>query len=192
MSIRLDQLPAGADALARRVAAIEKAMREKAAQLGDVLRRTDATVAMLIGATWTLLDRAGSVVVSEDSGGAGLGRPYIPIFFTAARYTDWPSSTSATFEDVLRATVKRLQPYAYISIGHTTDVAATTGEIQVTANGAVISTISVTFTQAATTVGPFQMPGAYLGQVDLKVRARRTGGAGAVRCAVLAASGIES
>lgn len=193
MSLRLDQLPGGPSSLAQRVARIERTLRERAAQLSAIVRRTDSSIAMRIDSTWLLLDQAGNTLVAEDIGGEGLGLPYLPIPFTAARYTDWPASTSATFEDVLRATIKRLQPYAYISIGHTADAAATTGEIQVYANNAQVGdTIAVTFSQVATTVGPFPLPGLYKAQVDLVVRVRRTGGAGAIRCTVLAASGIES
>lgn len=192
MSLRLAQLPGGPSDLGRRIALIERTLREKAAQLSAIVRRTDSSIAMRIDSTWQLLDKDGETLVAEDAAG-GLAVPYIPITFTTARYTDWPASTSATFEDIHRATIKRLQPYGYVSIGHTADAAATTGEIQVYANGAQMGdTIAVTFSQAASTIGPFAMPGAYKGQVDLTVRARRTGGAGAIRCTVLAASGIES
>lgn len=193
MSLRLDQLPGGASDLARRITRIERTLRERAARLAAIVRRTDGSEAMLIGSTWTLLDQAGNVIVAEDASGEGLALPYLPIPFTTARYTDWPATTSAAFEDIHRATIYRLQPYAYISIGHTADAAATTGEIQVYANNAAVGdVIAVTFSQQATTIGPFQLPGLYASQVDLKVSARRTGGAGAIRCTVLAASGIES
>jgi hypothetical protein len=193
MSIRQDQMPAGPSGPARRIADIERTLRERAAQLADTVRRTDGTVAMLITTLWSLLDRAGNVVISEDTSGVGLGRPYLPIPFALARYTDWPASTSASFEDIHRASIKKINPFAYLVIGHTTDVSGTTGDLQVTVNGAILgSTIAVTFTQAAVTIAPFQLPGLFRDQVELRVRVRRTAGSGAVRCVVLAASGIES
>lgn len=141
-----------------------------------------------------LFDRTGNQIVSEDTtAGVGLALPYLPLPFTTARYTDWPGSTSATFEDVHRATFKKMQPWAYVSVGSTTDVSGTTGEFQLTINGTAYGTpTAVAFAQAGTTIGPFQLPGNFKDQVELRIQARRTAGTGAVRCQVIAASGLQS
>jgi hypothetical protein len=194
VSTRRDQLPGGPSGLARTVAQLQREVRERAAQLLPFLRRADSTVAASLGTSWSWYDQHGETVVAEDAvAGGGLALPYLPIMFAPARFGDWQTCTSGTFEDIHRATIKRLQAYAYLSIGHTSDVSGTTGEIQVTVNGvAVGSPTAVSFAVSAVTVGPFLLPGAYRSQVEIRVQARRTGGAGNIRCSVLAASGIQA
>jgi hypothetical protein len=191
---RLDQLPTRPTDLWRTVRSVQREASERASQLLSVLRRTDGSQAMALGSGWTWYDQAGTAVLAEDAvAGVGLALPYLAMASAPARYTDWPTSTSATFEDIHRFTVYKQQAYASISVGHTSDVAATTGEAIVTVNGTQVgSTISVTFSQAATTIGPFALPGAIRGQVEIRVQARRTGGAGGIRTAVLAASQIQA
>jgi len=191
---RRDLLPGAPSDLGRTIDRLRRSASERAAQLLPVLRRSDTTVALSLGSGWSLLDRAGHTIVAEDViAGSGLALPYLPIPFAPARYTDWLATTSGTFEDIHRATIYKLQPYGYVSIGHTTDVSGTTGEVQVTVAGlAVGSPTAVTFSQSAVTVGPFAIPGGFKQQVEIRVQARRTGGTGNVRCTVLASTGLQS
>jgi hypothetical protein len=191
---RLDQLPPSPHDLWRTVKALQREAGERASQLLTFLRRTDGSLAMGISPGWTWYDQGGTAVLGEDPvAGVGLALPYLAMASAPARYTDWPSSTSATFEDIHRMTVYKQQAYAYVSVGYTSDLAGTTGEAQVTVNGtAVGSVISVSFSQAAATIGPFALPGAIRGQVEIRVQARSTGGTGGIRTAVLAASQIQA
>lgn len=194
MGIRQQQMPPEASGMWQAIRTLQRQVAERASQLLTVLRRSDQSVAATVAASWAWLDQSGATILSEDPvAGAGLGRPYIPIVAAPARYTDWLATTNGTFEDVHRFTIKKLQAYAYISIGHTTDDVSTTGEVQVTVNGTVTGAVTtVTFSQAAVTIGPFALPGALLTQVEIRVQARRTAGTGNVRTAILAASQIQA
>lgn len=142
----------------------------------------------------TLYDRLGNAVVGDDPiPGAGLARPYIPIHFGRSYYQDWPGTFSIPWVDMYQTTFKKQQAMAYVSIAHTMDTAGANGQVQVTVNGTAIgSPTAVTFGVVTTTVGPFALPGVHLAAVDLRVQARFTGGAGSLRCEVLAASQIQS
>lgn len=194
MTRRLDQLPSAPSDLWRTVKRLERIVAERAGQLLTALRRSDGTLAAGITTGWTWYDAAGTAILAEDAiSGHGLALPYLTMAAAPARYTDWPGSTLGTFEDIYLLNPYKQQPYAFVVIGHTADAAATTGEAQVTVNGMQVgSTISVTFSQTATTVGPFLLPGAIRDQVDIRVQARRTGGAGTIRLTVLAASQIQA
>lgn len=194
MTRRLDQLPTAPSDLWRAIKRLERTVGERAGQLLTALRRTDGTLAFSGGTGWTWYDQGGTAVLAEDAvSGQGLALPYLAMPSAPARYTDWPGSTSATFEDVHRITAYKQQAYGYVVVGHTSDAGPTTGEVQVTVNGAAVAAATaVTFSQVATTVGPFALPGAIRDQVDIRVQARRTAGAGNIRCAVLAASQIQS
>lgn len=140
----------------------------------------------------TIWDLNGQPVVQDDVTSGGLARPYIPSPFVPARTADWLSTTSATFEDIWRATILKINPMETVTIGHIAD-ASTAGEVRVTVAGtATGATTTVGTTQTSTTIGPFALPGAQESQVELRVQARRTSGAGNVRCAVLAATGYHS
>jgi hypothetical protein len=154
--------------------------------------RADGTIAFSTVAQTTIWDGAGSAVVGDDAGGAGLARPYIPVPWAPARTADWLATTNASFEDVWRMSPLKINPRATITIGHIAD-AATTGDVQVTINGSATgSPTAVATTVGSTTVGPFTLPGAQESTVELRVQGRRTGGAGSIRLAVLAATGFHS
>lgn len=188
-----DRLPSSPQSMWQAIKDLQRQAAQRASRVLTALRRADQSIALdLSRATWAWLDRSGQQILAEDAV-SGLGLPYLPIMFAPARYTDWLASTSGTFEDIWRATISRQQACAYLAIGATTDASGTTGEVQVTVNGQLAgSAIPVAFTVAATTVGPVALPGPLRGQVEIRVQARRTAGTGAVRCAVLAASGIQS
>ncbi|MER7507090.1 hypothetical protein ABTX82_01875 [Streptomyces lavendulae] len=194
MTRRLDQLPPAASDLWRAIKRLERVVAERASQLLTILRRTDGSLAFGIAPGWTWYDQGDTAILAEDAiSGQGLALPYLAMTAAPVRYGDWPGSTLGTFEDIFRITAYKQQAYAYVIVGHTADAAATTGEIQVTVNGTLVgSVISVTFLQTATTVGPFVLPGAVRDQVDIRVQARRTGGAGNIKLTVLATSQIQS
>lgn len=194
MTQRRGLLPADPSDLWRTVKRLERTMSERAGQLLTTLRRTDGSLAFGSTPGWTWYDPQGTAILAEDAvAGQGLALPYLTMSSAPARHTDWQATTSGSFEEIHRITAYKQQPYAYVSIGHAADVAATTGEVQVTVNGVAIdSPTAVAFIVAAVTVGPFPLPGAIRDQVEIRVQARRTGGAGNVRCAVLAASQIQA
>lgn len=173
-------------------------------QQGIVVRREDGTQALSMYAipslqgnnvqAMALWDRTGNAIIAEDTlSGVGVALPYLPIVWAPARYTDWLGSTAAAFEDVHQATFKKMQSWAYVVVGATTDVSGTTGQIQLTINGQPWDVpTNITFLIGSTTIGPFPVPGNFKDQVDLRIQAMRTAGTGAVRCTVLAASGLQS
>ncbi len=162
------------------------------------LYRTDGSIAFSVATATaapqaaTIWDLNGAAVVHDDPTGGGLARPYIPWVYAPARTADWLASTAAAFEDIYRMTVYKINPTGFVTIGHIAD-AATAGEVRVTVNAAATgATTTVGTSQGAVTVGPFALPGAQESTVEIRVQARRTSGAGSVRCAVLAASGYHS
>lgn len=156
------------------------------------LFRTDGTVALsVVSGVASIWDLNGAAVLGDDAAG-GLARPYIPAPWAPARTADWLATTNASFEDVWRMSPIKLNPRATVTIGHIAD-AATTGDVQVTINGSATGSPTAVLTSAgSTTVGPFTLPGAQESTVELRVQARRTGGAGSIRVAVLAATGFHS
>lgn len=193
MTQRLDQLPSAPSDLWRAVKRLERIVAERAAQLLTVLRRTDGTTALGITPGWAWYDQGGTQVLAEDAvSGQGLALPYLVMTAYPARYTDWLPCTSGIFEDVHRITTYKQQAYAYVSVGHTTDEASTTGEIRVTVDGVEIGVASVGFGVVGSTFGPFPLPGAIRNQIEIRLAARRTAGIGNVRCAVLTASQLQA
>lgn len=143
---------------------------------------------------WTLYDRLGNAVVGDDPiPGLGLARPYLPFAFGRAYFMDWPGTFSIPWVDLYLTVIKKQQAMAYVVVAHTMDTAGANGQVQVTVNGVAIgSPTAVTFGVATTTIGPFALPGAQLAAVDIRLQARFTGGAGALRAEVVAASQIQS
>lgn len=194
--------PAGVDLL--KIGPVQWNHLDGSTQQGVVIRREDGTQALAMYAVpavqgndvqaMALWDRTGNAIIAEDTlAGVGIALPYLPIAWAPARYTDWFASTAAAFEDVHQATIKKMQPWAYVVIGATTDVSGTTGQIQLTINGVPWGAPTViTFLVGSTTIGPFPLPGNFKDQIDLRIQAMRTAGTGAVRCAVLASSGLQS
>ncbi|MFD7410611.1 hypothetical protein [Kitasatospora purpeofusca] len=154
--------------------------------------RPDGTIAFSTVLQTTIWDGTGNAVLHDDSGGVGLGRPYLPMVAAPARTADWLATMSATFEDVWRLSPIKLNPRGTITIGHIAD-ASTAGEVQVTVAGSPVGSPTTLGTTLGTTViGPFTVPGALESTVDIRVQARRTSGLGTVRCVVLAANGFHS
>lgn len=173
-------------------------------QYGIRMRREDGTLALTVAAvpsvsgsdtqSVTIYDRNGKAVVGDDPVSGGLAGPHIPIPFGRSYYLDWAGTSSATFADLHQATINRQQASAYLVIAHTNDTAGATGQIQVTANGTVVtgSLTATSFSATTATIGPFTLPGDYGGTVDLRVQARLASGTGTVRCEVIAASEIQA
>lgn len=142
----------------------------------------------------TVYDRAGNAVFADDAiSGWGLARPYLPFSFGRANYLSWEPTSSTSFTDIHLTAIEKQAPMAYVVIGHTNDVAAATGQVQVTVNGvAVTPPISTSFSVTLSTVGPFELPGAHMATVELRVQAKRSTGTGNVRCEVIHCTQIES
>ncbi|MFJ8208088.1 hypothetical protein [Streptomyces sp. NPDC096033] len=142
----------------------------------------------------TVYDRSGNPVLADDPiSGVGLARPYIPIRFGRSWYLDWPGTNSGTYQDVYLTSIEKQQPMAYVRIAATNDTSGATGQVKVVVNGADVgSPVSTSFAVATTTVGPFELPGAHMATVDLRIQARVASGTGNVRCEVVHATQIQS
>ena len=172
-------------------------------QPGFILYRNDGTVAAALydptpdvdyQQFLALWDREQHIVVSDDTAsGRGLATPYIPLPMGRARYTDWPAVTDATFVEVHRGLVYRQHPRVVAYIRATTDVAGTTGEFRLMADGVQIGdTVDVGFVVANNTVVGEWPVGEHLTGHVLTVQARRTAGTGNVRVECSAIYGIQS
>lgn len=160
--------------------------------------RTDGTLALSVATATaapqavTLWDVHGAPVIADDPLGGGLARPYIPWMPAPARPADWYATSAAIFEDIVRFTVYKTNPRGLVAIGHLADT-GTAGEVRITVAGDPVGTATaVTDVQGAIVIGPFDLPGAHEAQVEIRVQARVTTGAGAVRIAALTASGYHA
>lgn len=139
-------------------------------------------------------DRSGNWVLTDDTNsGQGIGRPWLPVPFYRARYTDWPASTSGTFETVWRTVVNKQHPKFFIGVAHTSDASGTTGEVRVLVDGVQLdATASVGFIVGSTLFGSDPIAGDHMEAVTVEVQARRTAGTGGIRCEPYTAAGTES
>jgi hypothetical protein len=176
-------------------------------QQGWVVRRADGTTVLLLrdafptdagGALQQALnwyDRAGNVVLADDTnGGAGLARPHLASAFYPARTQDMLKSTAAVFETVFRARVEKQQPKLYVEAWGWTDVAGTSGDVQVLVNGAALGTVRGVNNGAVTLLqfGPAVVAGNIGDVLNVEIQARRTAGTGNVVVGASMVSGWQT
>lgn len=131
-----------------------------------------------------------AVLYTDTTSGQGFGRPYLPVVFYRQRYTDWPSTTSATFEGIFKAEVFKQNSRLSMAVQVAVDDAATTGELEVLVNGVQLGPVQpIPFGIRILTVGPAAVAGAHMTVLSVEIRARRTAGTGTVRVEPLHAYG---
>jgi hypothetical protein len=163
-------------------------------QVGWILRRDNgepaaACLTNVIGGlqAWQWLDRSGNVLLADDAlSGVGLAVPFLPMVWGLARYTDWPTTTSATFEDIYRCRIIKQHHNIQYALAHTSSTSGTTGEVRVMLDGTQIgTTISTGFVISFPTISvDIDAIGGHLTSHVLTVQARRTAGAGAIHVSV--------
>lgn len=144
------------------------------------------------GGFWAWYDKAGNAVVSDDVvSGQGLATPYIgsPVFAPGDR-SKWPSVTASTYTEQWYGEWYHQHPRLLVSVWTQTD-AGTSGDVQVTCNGA----------SASQAVGSadngikhliLTPPGAHLDYLEVIVSLRRTAGSGFMGCWPMGVYGIQS
>ena len=145
--------------------------------------------------SWAWQDRAGNGIVADDAfSGVGLATPYISMPWAHAVYTTWPGTTSSTFVDLWRSDIVQQHPVLDATIGATTDVSGTTGEVRLMVDGVQVdTTLTVGFGIGWNPFfGTFPSGGGWLARRVVTVQARRTAGTGTVRCEPSGLQGIQS
>lgn len=149
-----------------------------------------SSVAMsLFDGIWAVWDREGHIVLSTDEvSGQGIARPWLPVTWAGSDYTQWPGTTSGTFDTLVETAIPRQQPRLFARLRHTTDVSGTTGELRLMCNGVQLGpTVAVGFTVSTTDIGPVDLPtGTFSESLGMSVDGRRTAGTGTVRAMVTA------
>ncbi|MDQ1736535.1 MAG: hypothetical protein QOH56_2786 [Pseudonocardiales bacterium] len=140
-------------------------------------------------------DRSGNVIVSDDTnGGAGLARPHLASSGLYSMTTSqWPTSTSATYQNLLLGFHERQNPGMTFAFYIHAD-AGTTGQFQLTVDGTVVAT-SPTVTDAfsvwsATYYWPAGWTFGSLPQIG--VDGIRLSGAGTIAVQTLLLQGVQS
>lgn len=184
------------------------ALPDGTAQQGFYLRRADGTLALdlrdafpgldgTLNQALTWYDRTGHGVLADDTdSGEGLARPYLQAAFYPARFGDYLTTTSGTFETIYRAELPKQQPRLRVAVSGATDDAGTSGEMRVLVEGNPLGTTvtglnSTTFSTGV--FGPALLSDApYMSTLHVEIQARRTAGAGSVRVAPLTIQGMQS
>jgi len=172
-------------------------------QVGWALRRDSGELAAIcytnVSGTkqaWQWFDLSGNVILADDAvSNTGLARPYVPWTFGLARDTDWPGSTSATYQDLWRGEVFRQHPQLKWSIGLTTSTSGTTGDVRVLVDGTQVGTTrAATFSSVllASETNAITSIGGHETSHIVTVQARRTAGTGAVQVGVFGLWGVQS
>lgn len=87
-------------------------------------------------------DRAGNEIFAEDANaGMGVANPWLSGAMIPNRYTDWPKSTSATFETTWSGMLIAQNPTLTLGTTYTSDDASTTGEVRFQANGTTVGDV---------------------------------------------------
>lgn len=176
-------------------------------QQGFTLARDDGTVAFYVldlgivpGHThqqsWALLDRAGNVIVAEDTvSGHGIATPYIPAGFFADITPPTATTTSTLFTAMQWADSYQQHPKLTASVLVLTP-AGTTGQIRMTVGGSQIgSTVTVpSGTNGQLTIPAGAWPGTFVfGQrLTVQLEARVTGGTGSIGVRALGLWGVQT
>ncbi|HET6816894.1 MAG TPA: hypothetical protein VFH66_06670 [Mycobacteriales bacterium] len=142
-------------------------------------------------------DRAGHEIFAEDAtAGEGIANPWLPFPLYLARYTDWPKTTSGTFEDIWTGQIAAKNPTLTLGAKYTSDDSATSGEVRFQINGTTVGTTqSVGFGIGTTYLASYQaLPsGVHVNDfVTVTLQAHRTAGTGNICCTPFATTGSQS
>jgi hypothetical protein len=164
-------------------------------QPGVALYREDGTLAALLGdvnptappyrQAWQVLDRAGNIVMADDTnGGKGLANPWVGggIVLADTNVGNWPQTTSGTFVDIASGWYRVQNPRLSWDINMVCD-AATAGQVKLLVGGTQVSTTQTVGTSFIDWFGDrVALPaGTSIGSiVSVELQARRTSGTGNV------------
>lgn len=172
-----------------------------------VVNRVDGTACLLVDDPAPMADgyhqfiriwdRSGNEIFSEDANsGVGIANPWLTGTMFPARYTDWPKSTSGTFETLWQGQLSVKNPTLTVGAMHTSDDSATTGEVRCQVENATFGdTVTIGFVITGSFVAN-QLPwpaGVDINDaVTVTLQARRTAGTGNVMIAPLFSTGSQS
>lgn len=138
-------------------------------------------------------DLQGNVVMGDDGiSGRGLTRPWVSVpFYPALNVTGssgWPTTTSATFQDLMIAYHEVQHPYlrAYAQVDCEAGV---TAEVQLRADDTIIGTSTVASGAFSLLYFEGEVPASFGSLSVLHFEARRTGGTATVRAQIMGAWG---
>lgn len=143
-------------------------------------------------AYWGLYDLSHNVIVSDDYvSRQGLARPYVggPNFAPADTST-WTAVTSGSFQTMFWGQWVKQHPQLHVFVATVSD-SGTTGEVQVTCNGAS-ATQTIPSNDDTIRSLIFPVPGDLYSSFTITVAIRRTGGTGVVACYPYGAYGRQS
>lgn len=146
-------------------------------------------------------DRGGNIIVADDTvSGEGLAWPNIPAQFVSNNTLSYNAITSAAFAggEVATCYSIRQQPRLRVVVIVQTSDGSTAGEVQLwdATNSAQLGSVQVVpaGAYAIYVLGPVNVEAncGLHAAMNIQVRARRTAGAGSLRCAVAEARGLGS
>ena len=133
------------------------------------------------------------LVQADEAAGQGLARPWLLSAMYPARAGEMYPTTNATFETLYRGQLQKQHARLTLT-GQAYADTATTGEIRVLVNGvqlgATLTVAAFSFTDFS--IGPAAVAGAHMQLLNVELQARRTGGAGNVRCSPLMLEAVQS
>lgn len=194
-------------ALSSYIGGVTPALPDGSSQPGFILYREDGSLAAALydpdpdpvgpgdyKQFFAIYDRGGDIIVSDDTtSGEGLARPYIPSSFYRARYGDWVTTTSGTFETLFTAVMYKQHPRLYVTAWASNDTVAAAGEVRVTVNGVAWGSVATTgFGIGSHAFGPIDVPGDLWAPLTVSIQARVTSGGGGVRVEPSVAIGMQS
>jgi hypothetical protein len=190
LSVRRDQLPAGADGIGRAIADLQRQVRERAAQLIPLLRRADGTLAAQLSAAWSWLDKAGNTLVAEDTvAGAGLARPWVAYSPpTDDNPANWPRTAATSWTTIARSRGITQHPKVKVRASMTTD-SGTSGQVRLCVNGTPVATGAVGAELNTTAALPGFM---HMAEVEFTLQAQVTSGSGSVYGTTRYLYGVQS
>ena len=169
--------------LAKRVSAIESGR-------GASITSVDAGQVNFLNGTAQIWDAAGNVVVSANSLGEGINKPYLQLrHMSEAEFVTPPIvTTSTSFARLYRIHGVKLHPQICVRLVLQVD-SGSTGEVQITDASTPANTILSTVKSFSNSVSGydsliFTVPGSLLADLILGVEVRRSAGAGSVRVGI--------
>lgn len=175
---------------------ITPAMPDGTLQPGIIFRREDGTIALALydptpsadspggfQQFLALFDREQNIVLSDDTySGQGLARPYVPTVLHRARYADWVTTTSTSFETLFHGVLNKQHPNLLLQLQASNDTAGATGEVRVLVNDVPWGAAQATeFLIRTRTFGSAPVDGEHMESLVVKVQARVASGTGGVR-----------
>jgi len=146
--------------------------------------------------TFGLYDAAGNDVFTDDGLSAqGIGRPYMELGFQSSSSTVWNSTSSGSFQDMFFSNPPHQHPKV-TAMGRVICPTGVNAALQLTAGGVALgSPTAVTGNTGVAQpfqIGPVAWAGSHIANVDLRLQARITSGAGTVQVGLANLYGQQS